>query len=182
MDRPQTAHRLDARGGSRKSRASEVIGLTRNFVDMKSQTEKARKLIDMGFKAEDEGHLSKALRFYQQAAKINPSSPLPTFSIATVLFEQGKWSDAIKTACQVIKHWPDGPHLYLTYSLIGECHVELNQPLRAERAFRQSLAIKPGPEAWVFLSHLLGRLGRRDESKEGLRNALKLDPNYDEAH
>jgi tetratricopeptide (TPR) repeat protein len=54
--------------------------------------------------------------------------------------------------------------------------------VKAERAFRQSLAAKSHPFTWVFLSETLLRQGRDKESKNCLRRALLLNHDYEEAH
>jgi tetratricopeptide (TPR) repeat protein len=52
----------------------------------------------------------------------------------------------------------------------------------AERFYRQSLAIKQQPWTWVLLGRILDHPRRHDEAEECLRKALKVDPDYDEAH
>ncbi|MEW6207790.1 MAG: tetratricopeptide repeat protein [Acidobacteriota bacterium] len=146
---------------------------------MKSQEEKAQALLDAAIEAEEAGQTKKALRLYHRAATIYGNPNIPLFRLASLLYDEGEWQEALKAARQVIKGWPDSD---ITYSLIGECYIEQGQLRRAERAFRQSLAIKANPGTWVFLSYVLMRLDRDDESMDCLRAALKLDPNYEEAH
>jgi tetratricopeptide (TPR) repeat protein len=146
---------------------------------MRFQTERAQLLFNKAVSAEEEGHLKKALRLYYQVAEVDRHSALPRFCIASVLFEQGNWRDAIKVASQINTRWPDSHHVS---ALLGLSYSKLAQFKRAEQAFRQSLSIKPEASTWVLLSDVLLRLGREDEWIACLRCALKLNPNYEEAH
>jgi tetratricopeptide (TPR) repeat protein len=146
---------------------------------MKSQDEIAQKIFTKAVSAEDDGHLNKALRLYQKLAELDKQSPVPRFCIASVMYHQGKWRDAVRVASQIKRRWPDS---HQACTLLGQSYRELSQFKRAERAFRQSLSIKPEPWTWVLLSDVLLRLGRDAESMACLRKAIKLDPEYEEAH
>src|SRR5262245_60661904 len=154
--------------------------LTRRMT-MKSLSERAETLFNAALRAEEQRDFNKALRLYHQVRKIKRSSPMPWFCIASVLFEQGRWAQAVESARRVIKGWPDWSHLDLVYVIIGQSHLEQNHLRRAKHAFEQSLAVKPKAGTWVFLSDALGRLGHGDESMDCLKEALKLDRNYEEA-
>jgi tetratricopeptide (TPR) repeat protein len=149
---------------------------------MKPQDDKAQRLFDAAIKAEDEGNLSKALRLYKKVAEIDKNAPHPMLMIASVLRDQGQWKAAIQAARKVTRRWPDSHAAHLAFSIIGDCYLEQSQFLRAERALRQALAIEPQPWTWVQLSVALLRSGREDEAVKGLQNALKVDPDYEEAH
>ncbi len=149
---------------------------------MKSQDDKAQKLFDAASKAEDEGNLSKALRLFKKVAEMEKNYINPIVRIANVLRNQGQWKDAIQAARKATRRWPNLPKVHFAYLIIGGCYREQGQFLRAERAYRQALAIEPQPWTWVLLSNVLLRLGRPDESIICLQNALKIDPNYEEAH
>lgn len=141
--------------------------------------DKAQALLDSAIEAEEAGQAEKALRLYHQAAAISDDPRIALFRAACVLRDNGRWQEALTAARRVMRVWPD---FYLTYVIIGDCHAKLGQLRRSERAYRQSLAIKPEPWTWVLLSKVLMRMGRDDESMNCLRAALKLDPNYEEAH
>ena len=54
--------------------------------------------------------------------------------------------------------------------------------LQAEQAFLKSLTLKLRVTTWVFLGHTYSSLGRLDDAIESYKGALKLEPDYDEAH
>jgi tetratricopeptide (TPR) repeat protein len=139
----------------------------------------AQNLFDAAILAEEGGQVGKALRLYEKASEIAEDASAPRLRWASLLYDQGSWKEAISVARQVTRRWPA---IYLAYSLIGECYVKVGHLLKAERAFRQSLVAKPKPSTWVFLSDVLSRPGRENESIGCLRSALALDPEYEEAH
>lgn len=66
------------------------------------------------------------------------------------------------------------------FTFIGRCHHELNQFAEAERAYRQSLALRSDANVYVLLSAVLFH---SDDGKiECLQRAIELDPEQDEAH
>ena len=146
---------------------------------MKARIEPAKKLFESAINAEETGQINKALRLYEKAASIEKDSPAPGIRHTHLLYSQHRWQEAIVAARQVIKRWPDQSS---AYSLLAQSYMEQAQYLRAERAFRQSLAINPTPWNWVFLGCLLAQLGRSGKAIACYRSALKLDPDYEEAH
>lgn len=64
-------------------------------------------------------------------------------------------------------------------TFIGMCHRELKQFKEAELAYRESLAMRPDANVYVFLSVLFQSA---DEKIECLQRAIELDPEQDEAH
>lgn len=101
------------------------------------------------------------------------------FEAAVQLFDERKYRDAIRVGRQLTKRWP---RLHPGYCLIAQSYDELGRWKMAERFYRQALALKQQPEIWVLLSSALGHLGKNDEAEECLRQALKIDPDYEEAH
>jgi len=71
---------------------------------------------------------------------------------------------------------------YSAHWIIARSYTELGRWSLAERAYRKSLEIKQSPITWVLLSDVLARRKRNDEAEECLRKALKVDPDYEEAH
>ncbi len=144
----------------------------------KLQKNKSQKLYEAAIQAEDNQQMDEAAQLYHEAIKADKNSPLPQFGFAALLLEQEKYKEAIKVSRLFVKRWP----WPLAYMIIGRSHLDLGQYVKAEQAFQQSLAFKPEPETWFFLGFTLIRLGRNDEAIDCYHQALKLDPDYDEAH
>ena len=141
--------------------------------------EKARELFEAGIRAEDAGDSEKALRLYKQSSLLAPRKPHPRMTLASLLYDVGKWKQAILVARQLTKRWP---RFSAAYIVIARSYAELGRWKMAERFYRQSLAIEQKPWTWLLLGCALDRLRRHDEAEECLRKALKVDPDYEEAH
>ena len=140
---------------------------------------KAQDVFDAATQAEQAGDSDKALRLYERASRIDPTAPHPRIRLASLLYDVGKWKQAIRVARQLTKRWPRS---FSAYNVIAQSYAELGRWKMAERYYRQSLAIKQEAWTWLLLGLALDRLGRHDEAEECLRKALKVDPDYDEAH
>ncbi len=109
--------------------------------------------------ARDEFQLAEAYREEGQCAKA-----LPHYQRTEQLESTGKHSD-----------WYDT--LFLDWGLAyGDC---LNQPAEALAKYKQALAIKPTAIAYSQIGMTYGKQGRNAEALEVLRQALKLDRNFD---
>ena len=144
-----------------------------------AEPDKAGKLFEAAIRAEDAGDSDKALRLYEQALLIDPTVSQPRIRLASLLYDVGKWKEAISVARQLTKRWPK---FSAAYVVIARSYGELGRWKMAERFYRQSLAIKQEPWTWLLLGWALDRLKRHDEAEECLRKALKVDPDYEEAH
>ena len=141
--------------------------------------EKAQEVFEAAVQAEEAGDSDTALRLYKRASLIDPKAPQPKMRLASLLYDLGKWKRAIGVAHQLTKRWP---RFFYPYIVIARSYAELGHWTMAERFYRQSLAIKQQPWTWLLLGSALDRLERHDEAEECLRKALKVDPDYDEAH
>ena len=141
--------------------------------------EKAQEVFDAGVLAEEAGDTQEALRLYEKASAIDPTAPHPRLRLASLLYDESQWKEAIRVARQLTKRWP---RVHLAHWVIARSYAELGRWMMAERFYPQSLAIKQSPIAWVLLSSVLNRLGRIDERDKCLRKALKVDPDCEEAH
>jgi tetratricopeptide (TPR) repeat protein len=149
----------------------------RKFMPSKSQKDKSQKLYEAALQAEDNQQMDEAAQLYQEAIKVDKNLPLPQFKFAALLLEQEKYKEAIQVSRLFVKRW----QWSLAYTIIGRSHLELGQYVKAEQAFQQSLAIKPTPATWVFLGFTLTLLEHTNKAIDCYHQALKLDPNYEEA-
>ena len=145
----------------------------------KSVAEGSQEVFDAAIAAEEAGYSAKALRLYEKASDINPAAYPIGLRWASLLYDEARWKEAIRVARQMIRK---RPQLYSAHWIIARSNIELGRWSLAERMYRESLAIKQSPTTWVLLSSLLARRKRNDEAEECLRKALKVDPDYEEAH
>ena len=144
------------------------------------ETEKAQEVFEAAVQAEEAGDFDRALLLYEQSSLLDPQNPVPLLRLVFLLSELGKWKQSTSIGRQITKRHPRALH---GHCMIGRNYAELGRWKMAERFFRKSLAIKQEPWTWIFLGWALDRQGRHDqEVEECLHNALKVDPDYEEAH
>jgi tetratricopeptide (TPR) repeat protein len=141
--------------------------------------DKAQQLFDAAVQAEESGDADRAIRLYEQSSLIDPQTPLPLLRLAFLLYEKGKWKEAIRVGRQLAKRWP---RAHQAYSVIGHSYGELGRWTMAERHFRKAVTIKKEVPLLVFLGDALRCLKRTDEAEECFREALELEPDNEEVH
>ena len=141
--------------------------------------DKAQELFDAAVQAEEAGDAEKAIRLYEQSSLVDPQTPLPRLRLAFLLYEEGKWKEAIRVGRQLAKRWP---RAHPAYSVIGHSYRELGRLTIAERYFRKAVNIKKEVPLLVFLGDALRSLERTDEAEECFREALELEPDNEEVH
>lgn len=153
--------------------------MTKKTTQTNLQAKKAEKLFAAAIKAEDEGKFEKAQLLYEQSIQADKNSFASRLRLAGLLWgEQHKYKEAIKITKLIVKRWPQT----MAYSILGNSYMKLGRFVQAEKTWRQSLAIEATPEAYFFLGFTLTELNRDDEAIACYKKAIKLDPNYDEAH
>ncbi len=95
------------------------------------------------------------------------------------LSDQGDASGALDVLQSAVERWPDSALVHATIGL--RCN-ELGRFAEAETACRRSLAVDRQPHTLTILAYALHRQARNAESVVCLREALALDPNYEEVH
>ena len=140
---------------------------------------KAEEAFAAGIEAEEAVDVEKAFRSYQAALKLDPTAVHARLRFSSLLFDQRKFKEAIHVARQIIRR---RPRVYLAQCVIASSYVELDRWALAERFYRQALAIKQTPFVWVLLAYVLDRRGQHHKAVNCLRKALKVDPDYEEAH
>lgn len=143
------------------------------------QMEKAQAKLDAAIQAEEAGDSDEALRLYEESSLLAPTRPVPRLRLASLLYDQGKWKQAIHVTRQLIKRWP---RVQPAYVLLASSYLRLNRLKMAERFYRQALAIKEDKNVLVLHGVALSELERNDEAQACFHRALDLDPNNKEAH
>lgn len=106
---------------------------------------------------------------------------------AAALWQAGREGDALHLALYALRHFPRFTDLHY---LAGVLLARAGQPQKAERHLRRAIALGPaatppydgvdprlgGAQAWRMLGMLLGELGRQDEARAALWQAVQLEP------
>ena len=146
---------------------------------MEAKEIKAEAIFDAAIQAEEAGDFDKARRLYEEASLLAPTRPHPRIRLSSLLYDEGKWKEAIRVTRKLIKRWPRIQPAYVVTAL---SYTRLGRLKMAERFYRQGLAIKKDPDLLLFLGSVLAHLEQNDEAEEYLHKALKLAPDNDEIY
>jgi tetratricopeptide (TPR) repeat protein len=138
--------------------------------------EQAAELFRLAIEAEEAGDQGQARDLYEAALALDPKAPHTRLRLGSLLNDLGKWNETIRIVRPLAKR------SHLAACLIARSYAQLRRWGLAERFYRQSLVIKDSPVTWVLLGEVLDRRGRHAEAVACLRKALKIDPDYEEAH
>jgi len=128
------------------------------------------------------GRLEEAERRYERLVAEDDGNGELWLRLAAVREEREDWRGAIEAAERAAAAHEEPEARAGVRNLAGMCWLHLNEPKAAERELRRSLAERPDPGTCVFLNTSLVMQGRDEEARQCLEEALRLDPDYEEAH
>ena len=125
---------------------------------------------------------SEALGFYRAALALRPESPGVLLNLATALSQLDRYDEAIAVYEQAIQIKPD----YATaYGSLGAEYVRQGALDKAIGAFRKAVALNPRQrDRSLQLGHdPVSSTGIWDnEAETALREAIRLNPRFTQAH
>jgi len=142
---------------------------------------KSKEYFEKGMAAKDSGRFKSALNWFIKAAELSKGKRrgMQWVMAGSCEEELGNLAEALRLFRKAERC---APRHALIQGYIGIVQQDLGRPKLAVRAFRKSIDIEPSPEAYTLLGLSLERLGRPAEKKKCCRAALRLDPDYEEAH
>ena len=128
----------------------------------------------LGYQAEMEGRWAEALKYYEEASKLDPVSPYLKVQTGRILLRTGKVKTATEKIEEVIKAYPD----YLpALRLLGELYNGQKKTADAIRIYEKIARIDPNDvEAQLLLGVLYASEKKYSESTEVLEKLLKNRP------
>ena len=97
-----------------------------------------------------------------------------------IAYQQGRYHDAVSLLSRALKRNPSSAVCAMR---LGMAHTALGDFVLSERHLRAALKLDSSlAEAWCHLAVTLGAQGRLDEAHVGFAQAVKLKPDYVEAH
>jgi len=131
---------------------------------------------------EKKGDLNRAIHAYETASQLAPNQVVIYGSLAALYEQAGRLDDAIRAANEVLRLEPGLP---LAHSTLGGLYLAKGDYTAAAKAYQRALNAHPNADvakvAWNGLGIAQARLGRRSEAVLAFRNALRLDPHFEEA-
>jgi Flp pilus assembly protein TadD len=121
-----------------------------------------------GMPADAEAH-------FRRAIALDPDNAAFPASLAELLVQQGRYDEALVSARQALTLDPADPlaRLNLGMILLEQGHLQ-----QAATELAVAARSSRDPRAHAMLGVALARLGRPDEARQHLRDALAIDPSY----
>lgn len=126
------------------------------------------------------GRLADAVREFQQALTLDPSSPEATNNLGVALLQGGRAAAAVPFLRRAVAARQGDPRVYFN---LGNALRDSGQASGAYAAFERALALQPdAADVLNNLAVLDGARGRIDRAIERLQRALLLRDDYADAH
>jgi len=140
----------------------------------------------------------EAMRYFQDAARIEPRDPTSHAMIATYFQDHGQLEEAIPEYQVIISNPPNRNLLAFAHANLGLIYTELGQSGKAQAEFQQALltdrpavdeainslsqavSTHPADEGYLRLGLLLEQVGRIPEARSACEQALRLKPDRPE--
>lgn len=142
--------------------------------------DRALTLFERAYEQQMHGDLDRAIALYKESIEVLPTAEAYTFLAWTYSF-QGRYRDAILECRKAIDADPDFGN---AYNDLGAYLIEDGRPEEAIPWLRRALAAKRY-EAYHYPHYNLGRAlearGRWSEALSEYREALRIEPDFEEA-
>jgi tetratricopeptide (TPR) repeat protein len=136
------------------------------------------ELTDQAEQLEESGKLDEALEFWRAATR-READPVVLCEFASLATRLGKWSDAEEALLSAVNLAPELPN---PYTFLGVLYFDQDMLEKATEYFQKSLAIERSASALTQLGVTQLELGLTDDARASLEEAIRIDPNYEEAY
>jgi tetratricopeptide (TPR) repeat protein len=196
MDQAEASFRIALRDDPTSAEALYGIGsvhLEKNkTADARNSFERALKLRasypdtlanawnNLGLLAAREGHTEEAVRYFQEALKLNPDHRIALDNLGSAYRQSRRWDDARKTYERALQ--VNSTDAEANYGL-GMVYAQSDDTARAYDALQRALKLRPiYPEALNNLGILYLRTQRRDEAVATFEECIRLAPAFEQAY
>jgi tetratricopeptide (TPR) repeat protein len=127
---------------------------------------------------EESGMLKEALEVWRVAIQ-RETDPVMLCEFASLAMKMEEWSEAeaaLETAATLAPELPN-PH-----TLLGFLYLERDRLEKAMSCFQQSLALEPSASVFTSLGVAQLELGLTEDARASLEQAIRIDPDYEEAY
>jgi Flp pilus assembly protein TadD len=130
--------------------------------------------------------IPEAEKQFRRALKLDPKYTDARYDLASMQAAGGQWEAAASEFREVVAERPDDrkawQHLVEVLALWGDELAKSGQYEPAASRYREALAYRKGdPGLHMGLGAVLTRLGKLAEAQTEFEEALRLDPNFEQA-
>jgi Flp pilus assembly protein TadD len=146
----------------------------------KSEAEKQAASLNLANIYADAGEPDNAIKYYQDANKINPQDLMPLSGIGWMQAAKGDYDAAIATQKVVLKRAGKDPLLEsIARARMASAIGKKGQSGEAEKEFQKVISSRfPHPVAVMEYGYFLEQAGRKNEAKAQFQKALKIQPSF----
>jgi len=105
--------------------------------------------------AQRQGNYNEAMRALKKALELDPTNLEAHYNLALYYKRFGDFSKAMEILNRGISYWPAAHLLYL---LKGRIYLEINQPTKADAAFRKANVLRPDDPKYVITIRRLNKI------------------------
>ena len=136
------------------------------------------QLTDEADRLEERGDLEGAFRYWQRAVDCNADA-ITLCRLGSVAMDLGDFAAAERAFLQASEQAPNLPN---AHNLLGLLYFERGDLKSAHDRFLWSAKLQESERTLTLLGSVQIQLGMLRMARESLTAALKVDPNYEEAH
>lgn len=140
--------------------------------------ENAQQLYDLAGKAEGDGDLPRAIAYLERVVDLEPAVGPFWARLGSLLQAAENYEQAIANFRRAIELNNESA---AAHSSLGICLHELGRNQQALEAFRTSIQLKPEAHRFCLLAGVYLDEDRIEEVMQASREALKIEPDYEEA-
>lgn len=160
---------------SEEAIAAEIDALVDSTGPVKDQDQlKARKLLEKGVKAHDQKQYEKALGYFQEALRHNPTFATAYYEMGLSYYTMGEAAEALDRILRAIALDPTNDQFFIMKANILD---DLGFPAEARKTYESLLGLMP--ESYlgrVNLGILLFRQGDAETAEAELKKAVAIQP------
>jgi protein O-mannosyl-transferase len=129
---------------------------------------------NLGLLFQQQGHLGRALEYFQHALQLNPDYPEALDNVGTLLASGGRYEEATECFRRANRIQPNS---FNTLENFASALAATGQFNEAIEDYRKAIRIDPNhPETFLYLGMTLGQAGQTREAVDAYQAALKLNP------
>ena len=137
-------------------------------------------LNNLGLLATREGRVDEAVKYFQEALRLNPEYWIALENLGNAYRQQRRWDEARATLERAVTARPEEPEANYSLAMV---YAQTDDTDRAYQHLQTALQLRPEyPEALNNLGVLFLRTRRRDEAVAKFEECIRVAPQFDQAY